>query len=322
MAVLVLALTVCVQLAVGHFDPIVSLLSASVVLVLPQDVLRWAAIADQKLRDCLISDLIWAVVSLAMLFTPAIASSAAACVAVWTMGAGLALLWLLLRTGVAPTFAGLREWWMRGRTVRLFFGLEGIVSSWTGFVSLSIATVTVGTAGSAAMRGGGLLLGPLALVLSAIPMLGIPELARSGQVKSGRDAWQRLRIVAWTLALLSLLVGSVALVLPQSLGFVVLGDTWDGTKRIVWIVAIEYAGLGFLHCASAGLKALGLARMVFLVRAAYACSCFIFVAVSGVVFRSAAGASSALALCGVVFAVIVVQLLVRGNMLERVRIES
>ena len=237
----VMALSAMIQVAMGEFNPLILLLSASIVFVLPQDVMRWSAIADQKFWSCLVSDLLWALASLAMLFVPSIRNSAPACAGVWLAGAAAALLWLILREKVSPQFRGFRDWWMHGRSTRLYFGLEGIVSSWTGFISLGIATLTVGTTGAAALRGGGILLGPLALVLSAIPMLGIPEMARSGQVRNGRQAWQRLRVVAWTLGTVSLLVGFMVFIVPARGGAIAgrdLGrheaDRMDRCYRVRW----------------------------------------------------------------------------------------
>jgi O-antigen/teichoic acid export membrane protein len=125
----------------------------------------------------------------------------------------------------------------------------------TALVVVSVASAIIGPDASAALRGAGTLLGPLSVVMAAVPLAVVPDTSRS---ERGSEAtWAALRRIGWMLSGLALTVGLVAAVLPDSLGTVLLGATWTVAAPLLPITGLEYAGLAWVSVTYTLLRALG-----------------------------------------------------------------
>jgi O-antigen/teichoic acid export membrane protein len=103
-------------------------------------------------------------------------------------------------------------------------------------------------------------MGPFFVVLMGISQVAIPEASRAFQRSPGRltrfclalGGAQATAVLAWGLALV--------VVLPLGPGRLLLDDLWSGTRPLVPAVTLNVAAACFLTAATAGLRAMGVAR--------------------------------------------------------------
>jgi hypothetical protein len=117
-----------------------------------------------------------------------------------------------------------------------------------------------GIAAVGTVRGAEMMLGPFFIVLSGIGLVAVPEAAR--MLRRSLHALrmfclllgsaQALAALAWGLALV--------LILPHAWGHAVLGEVWDATEPLLLPATLSVMFASFYTGASAGLRALGVAR--------------------------------------------------------------
>ena len=226
-------------------------------LVLAQDMGRYSALARGDQRGAVLWDGVWTVGSVALLVTTWVAPallSAPSVLAVWAALALVSGVGLLLRGRVFPLLHGLRAWW-NNHVGRLRYGIEAIIGAVTALVVVAGAAAVAGPDASAALRGAGTLLGPLSVVMAAVPLAVVPDTSRSA--RSAESTWGALRRIGWLLFALALTVGLIAPVLPDWLGAAMLGDTWAVASPLLPITALEYAGLAWVSVTYTLMRALG-----------------------------------------------------------------
>lgn len=246
-------------------------LAASPMVLVTQDTLRIVAIATGRPNRAAVSDGLWFAGSIAAIgltvVMPGISSTTITTVWVFTAFLAMVLLWMMLP--VRPRFAGMAAWIRRDLTDRLAFGFEGVISSLNGIAITVIVTSTLGFVATAAVRGAATVLGPLTLLMGALPLVLVPELSRSTLALDGPQLWYRLKWVGLTIGLVALALGSIGLWLPHSVGQTLLGDTWPLAQRVLPLVGLEYAFLAWMHAATTGLRALGAGQRLLSIRLAF-----------------------------------------------------
>ncbi len=85
------------------------------------------------------------------------------------------------------------------------------------------------------------LLSPLAVRISALPLVIIPESVRSGASSSA--VWRKLFRIAFVGSLAVVTVGPALVLLPERVGRLILGDSWDYVQVVLPIISLEYAAL-------------------------------------------------------------------------------
>ncbi|MCW2738725.1 hypothetical protein [Nocardioides sp.] len=204
-------------------------------LIYPQDLLRYGAIAEGRAHSAVASDGAWLAVTLGLL----VANLAGLRLEVTTMtlawvlaGGGSALVVILvpLRSRRGSDGRG----WLRQHAGELrILGPDALLACLAPLLLAAVMTSHMTLGDVAAVRGAGTLLGPAAVLFSALPAVVVPELVR---VLSD----DRARLAVAQAAVMSVLVlawaGCLAL-LPRSIGEQVLGETWGSARAILpWVV--------------------------------------------------------------------------------------
>ncbi len=225
------ALTIAVVGAVMGGDVIVwGSLALAGPIVFVQDMARYVLISRQRSGHALASDVLWLVLSVpVMAIVAATDGAASTIVVIWVVGAVLAgalALWLA-RLSPRPV-SGVR-WLVRNRDIAIRFSAEYSSLNLSNTVVWFLLTGPIGVAGVAALRGASLLFSPLNTAFNAVRIAVVPELVRAEQPHRYRS---RLREAGVVLLVLGLGWGGAALLIPDSWGELVLGETWQAAAPL------------------------------------------------------------------------------------------
>ncbi|MEO5663052.1 MAG: hypothetical protein ABIR39_07195 [Nocardioides sp.] len=204
------------------------------VLIYPQDLLRYSAIAERRVGLATVSDGAWMAVTLALLLASLVGAtlSVTAIAAVWVfVGAGTGL--VLIAVPVLRVVTG-RSHWLRDHASELrTLGPDALLAC-TAPLMLAAAMAHYMSLGDvAAVRGAGTLLGPVTMIFSALPAVLLPEMARV----FGNDRSRLATVQAVVMSALVLAWGGALLLLPDAAGEQVLGESWANSRTIlIWAV--------------------------------------------------------------------------------------
>lgn len=222
-------------------------------LLVVQDLGRYLSFTLRTPGDAVVLDAVWLVLMLAgILAWPAVGLPAglAALVVPWAVAgaiAGLLPLWRLRSHRIRPGLSWLGVTWSFSWRYLLSFlaGQGGVLA---GTVALS------GVAGPAALggvRGTQLLLRPFMAVFAATNASGVAEVARHD---TGAHPLQRHLLRLTLLPTLAAAVNGVALlVLPETVGKALLGDTWQVARTMLWPATVQMLLMGLWVGARIGL---------------------------------------------------------------------
>lgn len=298
-----LALAVYAVLALRALDGRTALLviAVGIPVLLLQDLQRFRAVSIGRPAHAALADGIWLVVVLAAFLVPIAASvdlSAAVGAAAWVVGAACSLLvFVALGYRTRPRFDGLVGW-LRGDARRAHLVSDASLASTTPLLNSSAVAAVGGADIVAAIRGSGVLYGPLNLITATIPMAVVPEAVRMGPDRSRR----LFTAVGAGFATLALLWGVTLFLLPDAIGGALLGESWPLVQAIVLITAIEYVGLGYLAVAHSRLRVQGRLKMVAQLRLAYSLATLALPVAAVLVWGTAVAAAIGLAASSLAFA--------------------
>ena len=239
----------------GENWPLVLLVAAAAPLVYGQDLCRFAAVSADRPGVAALSDGIWLVaVALGYVVRPGVYAA----VGIWVCGAGVAFLVAMLSLGLRPRLRlgvrALRSWHSTGVGVAAMN-----VSVQVGtYIILALATIAVGASSAAALRGASSVMAPVNTVigfmsLGLLPMLHrLPEHRQLGMVA-------RIAILIFSLTAAWCVV---LLVLPLSVGRLLLGETWPLARHILPWTSLEYLLLVLGSTAMLGLQARQVGRLL------------------------------------------------------------
>ncbi len=148
----------------------------------------------------------------------------------------------------------LRETWpLSWRYALSFASMQG--------ASLGVSVAIVGIAGSRALgavRGALLLLGPFTQFQAASIAAGVAEVSR---MRAGTDAVARhVRRTTTLTAGVAVANAVVLLLLPDALGRLVLGATWEHAERLLWPACVQMVMLGVISGVRSALLGLKVVR--------------------------------------------------------------
>ncbi len=246
-------------------------LALAVPVVLMQDVLRYVAITVNSPHLAALWDGLWCAASVVLLmltWTSPGWLTTEWLVGGWCAMALIALLGLMFHLRVRPRFTGLGAWLRDGGRDRLRYGVDAGLEQVTVFIVLVLVASWVDPEAVAAVRGATAVLAPLAIVMTAVPLLVIPESARSG--RHPVQTWRLLVKVAVGLSAIAAIAGVILRVLPDGIGRMLLGDSFAPTREIIVVMSVQYALSAWvvvlgIHLKVANRSAEALAMKVFLV---------------------------------------------------------
>lgn len=280
------------------------LLAVAAPMVLVQDTSRYFCISSGHPKRAVLSDGIWALGSAVLLLATWIGPEGmdiGSLLGVWACLTMVAMLAILLPLRLLPRFTGLLAWWRSEVRDRLRFGAEGLIGATSSFLVLGIVTAIIGTTATAALRGAGTVLGPLSILMSAIPLAMVPELRRRGK-PSVASVWRPLRNLAIPMSAFAIAIGAIALAVPQAWGELILGDSWTVVRPLLPITATEYAALAWLAAARGGIRALGRSSDLLILQLVFAGSSIAFGSLAAIVSGSIRMVAIALSIAAVVAA--------------------
>jgi O-antigen/teichoic acid export membrane protein len=240
-----------------------ALIALGVVLpgLLVQDVWRFALFAAGRGSDALLNDLAWAVVlfpALGLLIATG-QTSVGSFILAWGTAATAAAVIGAWQTRAIPRPTGARGWFREHRELTpRFLGEFGAFNASTQLTIYGVGAI-VGLASVGSLRAADLLLGPLTVLFLGINLVAVPEGVRALDVSP--LALRRVSLLFSALvATAALTFGAVIHFLPPRVGTALLGASWDGAHKVIFLLALSRAGTGFAAGATAGLRSLGAAK--------------------------------------------------------------
>jgi O-antigen/teichoic acid export membrane protein len=213
-------------------------------MVMLQDISRYYAIALDKPGVAVVSDAIW-LGAIVLLFATRDLLDPAAVVLAWSLAvaASLGYVVVLFRPRLSLR-AGLRLLVPRGG-LRESISVTVVLSTGVTLVMGFLMLPFLGAAAVGTIRGAGTLFGPVNTLMALLDFSVLSQLARRDRSSDGRS----VLLIATVVCALTAVWAGVLLLLPESIGVFILGDTWDGARRILPITSIEYV----LLCLAASL---------------------------------------------------------------------
>lgn len=250
------AVIVTIVLVTGS-DPGLIAIALAAPLLLMQDVGRFYCVTDGRPHVALASDGFWALGSFALLASTWMEpgnESFALVTTTWALLALVALTIIAVPVRLSLGFRGYRTWLNSNIRARCQFGIEAAVGAASSLIVISLVTGMLGLVITAGLRGASTTMGPLSVLMSAIPLAVVPELRRRTD-QSVASQWTTMRKIAIGMSLLSGSIGIVATLIPSSVGVLLLGESWSVVRVLLPITAIEYVGLAWLSAAIGVLRA-------------------------------------------------------------------
>ena len=264
--------------------------------LLLQDTCRMAFFAGGIPKRAAIIDAVWGAVVLGG-FAGALATGAARSVEVpltlWGLGSAVSSIWGMRVLRVRPQPRG-GVGWMREQ-LHLSRYLGGEYALTMGIVQVGILMVgfVATQAGVGAIRAAQVLLGPTNVLGTAALVFTTTEVART-PTASPRHRFVMANTVSAALTVLIGLYVAILLVLPDSVGIRVLGDTWSGASTVLLPMCIAAVVASMGAGAGAALYGMGRTRTAFRINVVRAVLSIVFLTV-GVIKWHAVGAAWALA---------------------------
>ena len=235
-AVLLGALSGLITLVIALFTgmPLRGVLLAVAVL-LPalalQDTWRTAFVSRGSPRAAFVNDLVWTLlqaVGVGVLLLLG-ADQAVPFVLAWAGSALVAALFGARQNRQAPTYRTTRGWVVDHRDV----SYPSLTNAVVNLGTIQIAFVVIAVIGAVddvgALRAAQTLLGPLNIVGFAVGSFVIPEVVRRSPSKKGLV--QIALAVSGLLVAVDALWGGVLLLIPESVGVALLGETWTSARE-------------------------------------------------------------------------------------------
>jgi hypothetical protein len=288
--------------AVFHYPWIGLAFAIGLPVVLAQDVLRLTAIAVGRPGLAVVADVLWVAsmlgVFVANLF--GVREQAEFSIYLWGLSALISAAILAFRLRVAPHHSGILDWWRTSWPARVRFGSVYSVGQ-IGYVFITLAAViTAGSVAAAGIRGALTLFGPIATLLSAMPLVFIPHAARTGN--SLGDQWRLLIRTSLATSALTLVAAGCLMALPPVVGAAMLGASWQETLSVIPYIGVTWAAMCWFIGVCTFFQSQGASRMVFCVSTLLVglqvATCF----AAGFVFGSAIAIAIWLACCTCVIA--------------------
>jgi hypothetical protein len=237
--------------------------------LLLQDSWRWAFFAGSRPVKAFVNDLVWALVMFPVFAILLVQdrASVGSLTLVWGVAASAAGAFGALQTGTGPRLNQAGRWWRRHRDLGPRFLGEFVAAQG----SVQLAVIAVGAVGGLAVvgsiRAAQVLFGPLNVFSMGVSMVAIPEAVRALR-RSTADLFANVRYLSSVLAGSALGWGLLLLLLPDRVGVVILGSSWDAASPLIIPAAIMRVIHGSSFGAVTGMRALAAARRSFWVRLA------------------------------------------------------
>jgi O-antigen/teichoic acid export membrane protein len=264
--------------------------------VLAQDIYRIAAISLDRSALALLWDGIWAAISgliLVATWRGADELTGILTVYIWGICAAICAVGLGAMARIGPQVTSIVQWWRQNLRHRIRFGSEAAIGSLTVLSVSTLVAFIIGPAATGALRGAGIVFGPLNILISAIPLIIVPDSARARDTLA--QVWRRLWPFASLLSLVALTVALLGYVLPARIGQLFLGESWEQVRPLLPFTGLEYLALAWLSCNRTALQVSAMSREILHLRVIFAVTSVGLSATAAFYFGTAQGVAAALA---------------------------
>ena len=249
--------------AVCHHPWIGLALAIALPVILAQDVLRLTAIALGRPSSAVVADALWAApmlgIFVANLF--GVRESAEFSLYLWAFSGLVSAGILVSRLRVAPRHSRILDWWRTDWPARLRFASVYAVGQ-IGAVLVTLAAVTTaGSVAAAGIRGAATLFGPIATLLSALPMVFVPHAVRTGN--SVGDQWRLVSRTSVATSVLTVIATGCLMAVPARLGAAILGASWPETLSVLPYIGVSAAAMCWVWGVTTVFQSRGDSRAVF-----------------------------------------------------------
>ncbi|WP_395154248.1 hypothetical protein [Ilumatobacter sp.] len=282
----------------GALRSVLLVLAVSLPFLMLQDLWRFALIMQGRQRSAAANDGLWLLIMLsAFAIGTRLQLSPAGAIACWTVGAFVAAGIGLVQLRCRPSARAV-SWWERHRDLGARFAIEFLLVTGVSY-ALTIGVAAIGgLEDSAGFRGATVLMGPLNILFMGVGMQVLPFMVH--QVRDQLDqVWRTAKLTSTGLAAVALVWALTLLVIPDRVGQVLLGDSWDVTAPLLpvfsWLYVVSAAGVGALY----SLRALADAPRSLKIRLALS-PLVIVAGVSGTAIAGPLGAATGLALANTI----------------------
>jgi O-antigen/teichoic acid export membrane protein len=270
-----------------------------------QDSFRFAFFACGRASAAFLNDLFWTVLlvlGLAVMYQRG-DGSATRCLLVFGATATLAGLLGMLQARTVPRPAAARSWLRTHRELSVRYLIENVSSSGSSQLRSVILGAVAGLAAVGYVRASEILMGPFLVVLMGISQVAVPEASRVfhrdyrhlTRFCFALGAVQAAAAVVWGVLLIT--------VFPLGAGPFVLKELWMPTQPLLPAITLTVAAASFITAATAGLRAMGVARRTLPVQLT-ASALYLIGGAVGAVLGGALGASWGVTIAQIVSALI------------------
>lgn len=234
-----------------------------------QDMWRFIFVAEGRPERAAANDLVWAIVQLgAVSVLVGVGDpSVGILILAWGLSANIAAVLGCIQAGAVPELRAGLPWARRHLDLGGPFALDFGAQVGSTYVALFVITAIVGLDAVAGIRGAQVLLGPVNVLYLGSRLVAVPEGARLA-ARGSRGVVRLSVAVALVLAAAAAVVGAVLLIIPDSFGTELLGDTWDDARGVMVPTIALMAANGVAIAAVNGLRSLAAARQGLVARIA------------------------------------------------------
>lgn len=224
-------------------------------LLVLQDLGRYLAFARHRPVDALVLDVVWLIL---LVGTAAVVIASEEPTLVWFLLAwagsgalaGLLVLWQHRDASIRPHLRWLRETW----TLAWRYLVSNFFNQGSALGASLIVAGLASAAGLGALRGAQLLTRPFMTFYVAATAAGVSELSR---VRPGTATYAgHIRRTTSLTTLVAVVNMVLLLVVPDSLGRLAIGDTWQAAEHLLLPAGVQIVFIGLLSGARAGLLGL------------------------------------------------------------------
>jgi hypothetical protein len=228
------AVTVVAGVTIGGMTGL-SLVAAGVFLpaLFLQDCWRLILITLRRPAAAAFNDSAWAVVQFVLLglLVAGHVTRPWAYVAAWGVAAAVGGGIGFVQLRAAPSLRSGLAWLREHRDLSVYIGAEWVTVLGASQLTILVLGVVAGLSSVGSIRGSLTLLGPLSVLAMTLSNFATPEIARVEV--SARSAMRIAGGISLALVLVVVAWGAVLLLLPNSAGRWLLGDTWPGVRGVL-----------------------------------------------------------------------------------------
>ncbi len=233
-----------------------------------QDAWRFALFTMGEPRRAVVNDLVWAAVQVVLIIGVVAVGAAdiGPLTGAWASGALVSAGLGAAQTGAVPAAGQALAYLRRHFALGWRFACEVIFRTGSSTLTMLFLGVVLGTTGVGGVRGGQTLFGPFAVGLMGVMSGGIAEGSRL-LARAPHRTLRVLSLLSGALLVLSFAWSSVLMVMPDTWGRALLGETWLQARDVILPFAFQTAGIGALSGAMLGLRVVSAASETMRLRA-------------------------------------------------------